>query len=455
MKNIFSARFLNALALPLILAGALVLRLILAPQPGLDFDVGTNQGWARSAVELGLARSYREQVGGTMLPNYPPFSLMIFGAVGHAYKTLISPNYDTTLPAYRVFIKLPGIIADLLIAIIITAVIGHWRGRAFGLLAAGVIAIHPAIFYESAFWGQTDSIFTLFLLGAFLSIASDRPLLGGALSTLAFLTKAQTVAFAPLLLALYLLRPRTILPGFIGSLIVAFFVLLPFSLGGALVDVWNVYVGSVGYNAILSSSAYNLWWGLFADAAWGKSDADLLFGLVTYRTAGFAIFGGIIATMIWSLRHRLMMRESFHKRLAILSLAAGLSSAAFFLFMTEMHERYMFPFVILALPAAFLSARAAKLYALASFLFFLNLLGFLPWTPVERALHNEFPSLDVMFASMQICIFVLWMNMTLSYRRDAVLATVPPQTIATGKQPKRGGWFAEWFPWNIRPSAKA
>ncbi len=425
--------------LPSIIVLAFIIRFALAPMQGLDFDIGTNQGWARSAVELGLARSYSEQVGGNMLPNYPPFSLMMFGATGYVYRLFVSPTYDTSLLAHRMIIKFPAMLADVLLCLAFAVLIGRWRGRRAGMLAALLFALHPAAIYESAIWGQTDSIFTLFIVLSLLAILWRAPGIAGALITLAALTKAQTIAVLPLFAALYLLRPRTILSGAIGGLSVAILVLLPFALGGALTNVWKVYTGSVGYYPILSSSAYNFWWSLFADGAWSKNDGELLFGLLSYRMAGFLIVGAIMATVLWMYRKKLCTPQPFARELTVLFLIASTFSLAFFLFMTEMHERYLFPFIALGLPIAFLSRRAAFLYGSISLLFFFNLLGYLPLTPVERALHATFPSLDVFFASAQVFLFILWMRMVVDYSRDTTLATVPAAVEKPGR--KRSRWF--------------
>lgn len=412
-------------ALPLILVCAFLLRLGLAPMEGFDFDISVTEGWARSAVELGLARSYSEQVGGNMLPNYPPFSLMLFAAAGYLYRSVLSEGEDTSLLAHRMIIKFPAIIADVLLCLLFAVLVGRWRGRWQGLLAAAIFALHPAAIYESAIWGQTDSIFTLFIVGALVAFLWEAPGLSGALITLALLTKVQTVAVLPLFLVFFLLRPRWILSGAIGSFTTLIVVLLPFAIGGALKDIWNVYIGSVGYYPIVSSAAYNFWWSLLADSAWDTPDTTLLFGTISYRTAGFLITAAIAALLLWFHRKNLRTRQPWGQELVVLFLLASTLAFSFFLFETQMHERYLFPFIALSFPIAFLSLQGAVLYGCISFLFFMNLLGFLPLTPVERALHETFPSLDVFLASAQVFLFLLYMRLTLLYRQKKQLATVP------------------------------
>ncbi len=435
MKTLTLKRSLHVAILPAILICAFLLRFALSPMQGLDFDIGVNQGWARSAVELGLARSYTEQVGGNMLPNYPPFSLMIFAATGHIYKTVISPDYDTSLLAHRMMIKFPAILADVLLCLSFAVLIGRWRGRKYGLMAAAVFALHPAAIYESAVWGQTDSIFTLFIVASLIALLWEAPGIAGGLITLALLTKMQTIAVLPLFAVLYLLKPKWIPRGLIGSVVVLALVLLPFALGGTLNAVWGVYSGSVGYYPIVSSAAYNFWWSLLADDAWSKQDSELLFGIISFRNAGILIVATIMATTLWMLRQRLKSTDGWARQLIVLFSISSLFALAFFLFMTEMHERYLYPFIALGLPLAFLSVEGAVLYGFISLLYFLNLLGFLPVSPIERALHDTFRSFDVFLASALFFLFILYWKMTLQFRRVSVLAKIPSAVI--GKSSRR------------------
>lgn len=415
-NRLASGALLATAVLPLIVVFAFLLRLGFAPMQGLDFDIGTNQGWAKSAVELGLARSYREQVGGTMLPNYPPFSMMIFGATGHIYKSFVSPEYDAGLPAYRLIIKLPAILADLLLCVLLGWIVAKMRGRNAGWLAAGIVALHPAIVYESAVWGQTDSIFTLFLVTSIAALAWERTALAAVFFTLAFLTKAQTAALLPLFGVWYLIRPSRMLWGLLGSSIVLLVVLLPFALGGAIPNIWHVYTGSVGYYPVISSAAYNFWWSLLADSSWSRHDTELLFNVITFRTAGYLLFVLATGSALVILANRMRSVLTPRQTLPILFLLASLSSFAFFLFLTEMHERYLFPFVALALPVAFTGRREAWIYTLVSGLFFMNLLGYLPIGFIDRGLYGAFSSLDVFFASMQVFLFARLLAVAWSWR---------------------------------------
>ncbi|OGJ55665.1 hypothetical protein A3D88_02035 [Candidatus Peribacteria bacterium RIFCSPHIGHO2_02_FULL_52_16] len=397
----------DSLILSTILMAGLIVRLLIAPAPGYEFDVGVNQGWAKSAVELGLARSYSEQVDGNMLPNYPPFSLMIFANVGHVYKAFISPEFDKSRLEYRILIKLPAMLADLGTALLFFFLLKQWKNKKAGFLAAAAYTFHPAVLYESAYWGQTDSIFTFFLVLALSLFASGRMTLAGVFIAVALFTKVQTVMLGPLFLMIALLAGwKSFLKISAGAAAGGALVLLPFFLGDTLMAVIKAMLGSVGYYSIVSSAAYNFWWMLFADAAGSMQDTDLLFDLLSYRNIGFAIFGIANLWILFLFLKRWRPHKPSRALFYSLFAAASFLAFTFFLFSTQMHERYLFPFIALGLPLAFINRRGAFLYAAISLLFLSNLMGWLPLSFVDRALFRTFPTLDVTIAACQFFAYI-------------------------------------------------
>jgi hypothetical protein len=249
------------LLLVIILTLGVAARFAMAPAEGNGFDVGVNQGWARSAVQLGLAKSYSEQVDGNMLPNYPAFSLMIFAGMGHLYQAVWSPEFDHTDPVFRLFIKFPAMLADILTALLMFFLIRKWRGTNAGLIAAGLMAFHPVAIYNSAIWGQTDAIFTFFIAAGLAAFVWNRRIAAAALAVLGVFCKLQAVAVGPLFILLYLRSGwKSILKGALALIAVIVLVLVPYAIGGNLKGALNVYDDLVGYYPIVTSAAYNFWW---------------------------------------------------------------------------------------------------------------------------------------------------------------------------------------------------
>lgn len=398
----FLSGWMPGLLLGVILLGGLTLRIGLAHMPGYEFDVSVNQKWSRSAVELGLAESYKQQLDGNMLPNYPPLSLMVFAGTGWLYRTTVDPTFDIAAPLFDLWIKLPAMLFDLLTASVLWWLMRK-RGESTGLLAAAVYMLHPIVWYDSAVWGQTDALFTLPLLLGLIAYAKDRMTLAGVLLGASVLMKFQAIAVFPLLL-LSFAKPRNVLKLALGGCIAIFVVALPFFQNDGIVAIANVYRESIGYYPQTSVGAYNFWWSLLGDQAWAMPDSKLFLWGISYRVAGFIIFTAIAT---WITTAPRLIKQASARSVEDTLFGAALLSMAFFLFNAQMHERYFFPFIALALPAALRSRSVMIPYVIVSLLGFFNLLGVLPWGFLDRALFMQFQTIDVAFATIMVITFVL------------------------------------------------
>ena len=122
-------------------------------------------------------------------------------------------------------------------------------------------------------------------------------------------------------------------------LVFAFFPSNPFGIVDQLADSQKLYPFSSFY-------AFNFWemFGRF------KPDDTTFIGL-THRWWGFLLFGAASLSIIWTFRDA--------KGPGLLALGTALSVLAFFLFVTRMHERYLFPSILLLVTAgAALNARS-------------------------------------------------------------------------------------------------
>lgn len=393
----------------LLLIGFFV-RLALASAPGNMFDIGVNQGWGKSAVHFGLAHSYEEQLNGNMLPNYAPFTVMLFTMMAYADETLLPLSMQDG-HAYYLLIKLPAIAADLGAAILAFVLVRRWKSTNHGLVAAGTLALHPAIFYESSVWGQTDSIYAFFILACVWAYFDKQYFLAGMFMALSLMSKMQGIFVVPLFAVLFIRTSwYATLKAMAGGSLTLLIIFIPFIAEGNSARVLDVYTDSVGYYPIVSSAAYNMWWSLYGDAAGSMNDTETALWPFTYRQVGLILFGCsyLYALFIgWNWFKKTPKQESAIP--VVLALSAFLAHT-FFMLNTEMHERYLFPFTMLGVAMIFMSRKAALIYAGISALFLLNLLGWLPATFIDHGLYEEFPTLDVIVAVLQmvlLCHFVL------------------------------------------------
>lgn len=379
------------------------MRIGLSWHPGYGFDIGVYQGWARSAVELGMAESYLTQVGGNMTPDYPPLSIMMLTGFGHVYKLLFH-EFDLSSVTFRMYIKLPAMFTDVLICTLLYFLCKRWKNSTrIGLLAALAYALNPAAIYDSAIWGQTDCIYSFFLLAAVAAWSYEKKDLSAVMLACSILTKMQGIVLYPLF-ALLVLRtsPKELLRFCIVGITTVIVVMLPFAMGNVLESIADVYFGAVGRYGNVTVGAYNFWWSLLADRGWQIESSVSPFGYLRYSHIGFLVFGLVYALILW-IFHKALVRS---EKTDALFYCSALVTAAFFLFLPQMHERYLFPFVVLGTPLIFMGRNIAIAYWIMVIAFTMNLMGVSPLTFIDKALYREFDSLDVFVATTQVWMFI-------------------------------------------------
>ncbi len=402
----YRKKFLPIFFLALILAGGLCIRLFLAPTQA-DNDTYTYRGWMMSTVKIGLVESYVNQQYEPRLINYPPVIPLLLEASGYVYKWTVSPGYQVIDPTHMVFAKLPSMLADLVTCVLLFFLVRKFRNATWGLFAAALYAIHPAVLFDSTLWGQTDAIYTAFLLGSLMAFLWKRPALGSALAVLACFAKPQAVLFVPLLLFLLEWDHRTVFRCLIAGGGVAFLLLLPFAATGHLSAALTTFNPTQALQeSQLSWRAYNLWWMLLGPVARDMPSSALAGGMVSYAFLSLVLTGFFYLVVLAGLGARLRTAKSWASRaVAVLEAASVLSLGIFFLG-AEMHERYLFHFLALALLLAFLLRRWAWLYAAISVFCVFDMASVYNGTR-GAWIFQAFPSLTVAVAALlMVCVWV-------------------------------------------------
>ena len=187
-------------AIVILLAVGLALRFIIAqlllPGSGFPTDLGAFQSWANDIAQNGPIGFYTRQ----SFIDYPPVYLMLLAAVSF----LMGGNIGDG-------VKLLPILADLGLAVVVWRLVldlGLNSRRA--LLAAAIVLLNPITWFNSAIWGQADSVGSIFLLLGLRELMKDRRESASALAVLAVLTKMQ-LGILGFLVAFVILR-RSLLP---------------------------------------------------------------------------------------------------------------------------------------------------------------------------------------------------------------------------------------------------
>ncbi len=338
-----------------------------------------DEGWMRSAAHFGLVHSYREQLDGTMLPDHGPVEISLYAVSEYAYR-FFAPSGEVMQPLHRMFAKFPAILADLIVAFLLFLIFRSLRTPQAGLIASAVWLFHPAVIYESAWWGQTDSIFLLFLVAALWALVRKQYWLIGAFFALAVFSKPQALIFLPLFLIAGTRTLRAAIASVTGGLIVVLAVLLVFAAGGSLERLLHIYTNMPA--ARLSFNAFNLWWGIFGGNAWDRGGDDLFLNFTTFHTMGLLLFAMSYGSVLFFCRKSL--RSGSRKAMEMFCLTVSVVSLSFFLFNAGVHERYMFPVIAFGLPLIFMTFRGRLLYACITGIFFINIWSaFEAWSGIK------------------------------------------------------------------------
>jgi Gpi18-like mannosyltransferase len=350
-------------AIIVVIALAIVLRipLLLAPAHHPDADEFARWGWTGS--ESGVDRLYqRPDV------NYPPLYLQILSMTADLARAWDVPAPPEPSQTRLAWFKTPAFMADLALGVLIYVAGRRWLSGRQAAVCAAAVLINPGLAYDTAVWGQVDSIHTAFMAAAVLGMLRRRPGWAGAGALLALLTKAQSLVVLPIL-ALGLVRGgwRAWKLALIGGLLAAALVLMPLA-GAPLFDIVRVYLGSADVRPLTTNAAYNLWYlvGAIAGAP-GRDVPDLapVLGWLTPRHLGLLLFSLWVAFVLG----RLVPRRDP----AATWLGCAAVSFGFFFLATQMHERYAYPAVAFAALPIWQSRFHAALFAGLSLAFLANL----------------------------------------------------------------------------------
>lgn len=166
---------------------------------------------------------------------YPPVWLLVLGAV-----FLLVPDATASLThtdiAWRWAAKTPIVVADLVIGVLIYRYVSGsiWKK----LLFASLWLLNPAVWYQSAVFGQFDAIATALMFASFLAMERKHERWGFLLAGLAILTKQHTFIPLAMMMIAYArnMDRRQLWTGFgiLAGVIIVFSV--PFLLTGNFID---------------------------------------------------------------------------------------------------------------------------------------------------------------------------------------------------------------------------
>ncbi|OGK09222.1 hypothetical protein A2767_06785 [Candidatus Roizmanbacteria bacterium RIFCSPHIGHO2_01_FULL_35_10] len=393
-------------------------------------DVTNHMIWGEDAVKHGLPGYYErnfEKLYGHTSPNYPPLAILFFSFLYlikewiyqfawflNFHISFFPSNFIYFLKDfdyYPYLLKFPAIFSDIGIACITylfaQKIVGKKKTK-WPVIALLLVLFNPAYFYNSAYWGQTDSIPLFFLLTSFfLLIYRGKILTSTVLFTLGILSKQTVVIFIPLyLIILYrLISLKTLVKIFLVSLLVFWLFFLPFFRQGNLLTYpFTTYLNKILLSPgipFTSNHAFNIWYLLTGSRLTLASSKFIL--NISHTMWGYLVTGFLSLLILFKLfRHSGEQSESRIVVVKNILYAGFLIPLASFLFLTKMHERHL----ILALPFLLLLTYNNK-FLLVSYLF-LSLFNFL------NMYHNWwFPNIQILMFFLSSPLTIIFLTYTL------------------------------------------
>jgi dolichyl-phosphate-mannose-protein mannosyltransferase len=332
IPGVVEPKYLNYLYL--IIGLGILFRLIIAPiYKGYYFDYRMFKYWSESAVN-GLFSIYHP---GKVYIDYPPVYILVLYVVGLINK-IFGVVPDSGL--YITMLKLPAILADAATAYILFTIAKTRLDINKCLLIAALYIFNPAIWFDTVLWGQVDSVFFLLIIAMFLAITQERLELAAVFLAVSILMKPQGFMFAPVLLFELLKRKNfmTFLTATLSGLITAFVIIIPFTVNNSNpLWLWDLLFKMTGTWKFASINAFNFF--ALVGANW-KEDYHTFF-LFTYETWGNLF---ILLTVLFTVYIYWKSKKPYTVFFGALILNMGAFNLS-----SRMHERYLYPAMIIAL----------------------------------------------------------------------------------------------------------
>lgn len=393
---------------PLLLGAALsigfLLRLYLAAtNEGYVNDLALFHYWGNYALDEGLLNLYH----GDFFLDYPPAYLYVLYVVA-AIQKLLGISYGGT--GFLILYKLPALIADLLAAYYIYKQANKKLvfPMAFGLML--LYLFNPVVLLDGAVWGQVDSIFTLLIVLSIGYFANDKISEASFVFALAALMKPQAFIFMPIVLLVLLYQKRWKTVAISAAWGFGTFLLLSLPLflkGDGITQLIELYRGTLSSYAYATLNAFNTY--MLFDLNWAST--ELMFAGISL--AGFGTLA-IIAAVIYA-GYIGLFRKGSEKPLFFIGASLII---IVFMFVTKMHERYMFPAILLLMMAFIQSADRRLLHLSYGFTITntLNIYSVLAFSKTTTLVPNDGVAFLCSLANVALTLYLLYVGYDLYVR---------------------------------------
>ncbi|MGC1676590.1 MAG: phospholipid carrier-dependent glycosyltransferase [Candidatus Binataceae bacterium] len=322
--------------------------------PGFGPDVGSYQAWALQISSLGPAHTYQQ---GYFL-DYPPGYLYALWVAG-----LIAGLMHATGDTLRVIVESPAIVADFFLAFTIFAFVRRTSRPAIAYAAMLMVALNPALLFDTVVWGQSDSVLTFTMWLSIIAILGEQYEVGWAMAAISVLVKPQGLMLLPVLAWWTMLETpvrRWIRVGVVGF---AVFVIgiAPFQIGHPWNWILNLYTSTAAYYHETSVNAFNL---IALLGGLRQQDSGTVLG-ISWFGLGMSLLAPLYGFVAWILWRKRSTQTMIY--------AAFITVFGFFMVAPRMHERYLYPALVFSIPLALESTEMLAVFVILSLTTLFNL----------------------------------------------------------------------------------
>nr|ACY24796.1 glycosyl transferase family 39 [uncultured organism] len=317
---------------------------------GYSQDLGYWQDWVRQ-----LSTNGYDGFNG----NYPPLYVHWLYLVGQFYTLSGIPLEHNDF--LKFLTQIPVTIFHCLLTLLVFSQLKRFNAsRSFLHTMMLLTVLNPAILINGPIWGQIDLIPAVMVFGALLLAVDQRwSYLSIPVFALALLTKFQMIAFAPVFGFLFFRHTGKHLLGIVIAIVVGALVFLPSILAGHFLQAFRqAYIDTLGQYPMTTFNAANIWILLTGNTA---PDNVLLFGVAADSTLAKVFTAKYFGMLLFSLTALCVFLQGIHfllknntqqndqQLLTHALFTAMICAVGFFTLLPAMHERYMFPAVVMAL----------------------------------------------------------------------------------------------------------
>lgn len=321
---------------------AFVLRVMISTlSHGYETDMNCFKSWAMQAASVAPWNFYD-----SIWCDYPPGYLYVLAPIGFL------GNIGINSELFSALIKLPAVLCDVLTGCALYFLAKQENCDEEKSLAVSALYLFcPAVIMNSAVWGQIDSVYALLLIFSLYCLFKEKYYKSALLFGLCIVFKMQGIMFAPIYFFVFMRKfMDTKDTKLVGKLLISvliglatiLLVALPFTAKKGLFYIFELFGKTMGQYPYASLNAFNLFSALGLNAA----DNTLSFMFLNIKT-----WGNIFIVISVIITGALYIKGQGRGKLFY---TAALLISLIYTFSSDMHERYIFPAIILFFIAAVL-----------------------------------------------------------------------------------------------------